>query len=155
MKEDEVSERLRQGQKHLIRLKVPPKKIIAKDLNYGSITFTHETIEDQLLFSLDGQPTSFFANAIDDYLMRITHIIRSEVLQHHPPSFTTTSSLPLRRKLLAHSQNTSSSMSISTHRHTYNNNFRALGIVPPQFVHLPTIANVPLYQVHHPEPFLR
>lgn len=42
------------------------------------ISFKNETQEDFVILKSDGYPTYNFANVVDDYLMRITHIIRGE-----------------------------------------------------------------------------
>ncbi|MBI2196349.1 glutamate--tRNA ligase [Candidatus Daviesbacteria bacterium] len=40
------------------------------------ITFENQTQEDFIILKSDGYPTYNFANVVDDYLMRITHVIR-------------------------------------------------------------------------------
>ena len=36
------------------------------------------TLDDKVLFKSDGMPTYHLANIVDDYLMKITHVIRGE-----------------------------------------------------------------------------
>lgn len=42
------------------------------------IIFRNDTQEDFIIMKSDGYPTYNFANVIDDYLMKITHVIRGE-----------------------------------------------------------------------------
>lgn len=57
---------------------VPRGKTEFKDLIHGKVKFDNDTIDDQVLIKADGFPTYHFANIVDDYLMRITHVIRGE-----------------------------------------------------------------------------
>jgi len=71
IKEDKIS--------YVIRLKVPKnQKIIVNDLIRGQIVFSSNDIDDQVLLKSDGYPTYHLAVVIDDYLMKITHVIRAE-----------------------------------------------------------------------------
>lgn len=64
---------------YVIRLKVPrDKKIIVDDLLRGKIEFDSNTIDDQVLLKSDGYPTYHLAVVVDDYLMKISHVIRAE-----------------------------------------------------------------------------
>lgn len=70
--------KLNEGQ-YVIRLKVPKdKKIIVEDLIRGKIVFDSNNIDDQILLKSDGYPTYHLAVVIDDYLMKISHVIRAE-----------------------------------------------------------------------------
>ena len=44
----------------------------------GDIKFKGEELEDKILIKSDGSPTYHFANVVDDYLMKITTVIRGE-----------------------------------------------------------------------------
>lgn len=57
-------------------MKVPEGETTFKDLVHGQITIQNHVIDDQVLMKSDGYPTYHFANIVDDYLMRITHVIR-------------------------------------------------------------------------------
>ncbi|MGB9707187.1 MAG: glutamate--tRNA ligase [Microgenomates group bacterium] len=64
---------------YVIRLKVPEnKKIIVEDLLRGKVEFNSNNIDDQILLKSDGYPTYHLAVVIDDYLMKISHVIRAE-----------------------------------------------------------------------------
>ena len=48
------------------------------DLIRGTIKINTNTLDDKVLFKSDGMPTYHLANIVDDYLMKITHVIRGE-----------------------------------------------------------------------------
>ena len=76
---NQAKEKVRRGEKYVIRLKVPRgKEISFNDAVRGKITFNTDNIDDQVLMKSDGFPTYHLAVVIDDYLMRITHVIRAE-----------------------------------------------------------------------------
>ena len=52
--------------------------IIINDGIRGNIKFDLNLIEDPIIIKSDGYPTYHFANVIDDYFMKITHVIRGE-----------------------------------------------------------------------------
>lgn len=63
----------------VVRLKVPTaSELIFTDLLRGEIKIKTSNIDDQVLFKNDGYPTYHLANVVDDYLMKITHVIRGE-----------------------------------------------------------------------------
>lgn len=69
----------KKGDSFVIRLKVDDKKDISfKDLIRGKITINTSQIDDQILIKSDGFPTYHLAVVVDDYLMKISHIIRAE-----------------------------------------------------------------------------
>jgi len=78
LNEEEVKEKLKLGAKFTIRLKIPEGETVFKDLVRGEIKIKNEIIDDQVLIKSDGYPTYHFAVVIDDYLMKITHILRGE-----------------------------------------------------------------------------
>lgn len=59
-------------------MKVPDGKTSFRDLIHDKISFENMQIDDQVLMKSDGYPTYHFASVVDDYLMRITHVIRGE-----------------------------------------------------------------------------
>ena len=63
----------------VVRLKIPNNQILNyNDLVKGNIKFDLTLINDPIIIKSDGFPTYHFANVIDDYLMKITHVIRGE-----------------------------------------------------------------------------
>lgn len=76
---EEVDKKLEQGEKFVIRQKIPKEGITAfKDLVRGNIKFENKTIDDSVLLKSDGYPTYHLANVVDDHLMEISHVIRAE-----------------------------------------------------------------------------
>jgi len=77
---EERYERIKRGDKFIIRLKSPgdyEKKVIFNDLVRGKIVFPENDL-DVVLIKSDGLPIYHFAHAIDDHLMRTTHVLRGE-----------------------------------------------------------------------------
>lgn len=75
----EVKEREEAGLPFVIRLKVPLSgECVYEDAIKGRMTFPWADIDDQVLLKSDGFPTYHLANVVDDYLMKITHVIRGD-----------------------------------------------------------------------------
>ncbi len=65
--------------KYVVRLKVEADiELRTTDLLRGDIKVNSNNLEDKILIKGDGLPTYHFANVVDDYLMKITTIIRGE-----------------------------------------------------------------------------
>jgi len=74
-----VEEKLKSGEKYVIRLKVPLAGIVEyEDMIKGKISFDLKTVDDQVLQKSDGFPTYHLAHVVDDHEMKISHVIRSE-----------------------------------------------------------------------------
>ncbi len=82
LSESEVEENLKEGRSHVIRFKVPEKKITVKDLIRGRVDFNTKTAGDFIIAKDIDNPLYNFAVIIDDYEMDITHVIRGE--EHLP-----------------------------------------------------------------------
>jgi glutamyl-tRNA synthetase len=79
MSTDESSEWIHSGKPYVIRIKIPEQEIIEfDDLIRGHISVHSEELDDKVLFKSDGMPTYHLANVTDDYLMKISHVIRGE-----------------------------------------------------------------------------
>ena len=83
------------GEPYVVRLKVPrgpgqsapgqptsggqgaPQTSFVDNLR-GTITFSHDQVDDQILVKSDGNSTYHLANVVDDHAMEITHVIRGE-----------------------------------------------------------------------------
>jgi glutamyl-tRNA synthetase len=77
--EDEVKALLDAGTPYVIRLKVPRKEEIRlNDMIRGWVMVHSSQIDDKVLMKSDGMPTYHLANVVDDYLMKISHVIRGE-----------------------------------------------------------------------------
>lgn len=76
---DEVAKKLKAGESHVIRLKVPENHTVKfQDLLRGEIAIETSEIDDQIILKSDGYPTYHLGVVVDDYLMKITHILRGE-----------------------------------------------------------------------------
>jgi glutamyl-tRNA synthetase len=75
----EVDHLLASGASFVIRLKVPRKdEIRFNDLIRGWVNVHSSQIDDKVLIKSDGMPTYHLASVVDDYLMKISHVIRGE-----------------------------------------------------------------------------
>jgi len=76
---DEIDQKLKNGLPFVVRLRVPDHETISfTDTIRGEIKINSDDIDDQILMKSDGIPTYQFAVVVDDYLMKITHILRGE-----------------------------------------------------------------------------
>ena len=67
------------GSPYVIRYKMPHNEDIHfDDMIRGHIVVNTGTLDDKVLYKSDGMPTYHLANIVDDYLMKITHVIRGE-----------------------------------------------------------------------------
>lgn len=79
LQKDEVKKKLSAGEPYVIRLKVPGnEEIRLNDLIRGEVVVDSSQIDDKVLMKSDGMPTYHLANVVDDYLMKISHVIRGE-----------------------------------------------------------------------------
>ncbi|MBQ7141014.1 MAG: glutamate--tRNA ligase [Bacilli bacterium] len=85
---EEIEEKIKNGEKYVIRQKMPKEGISSyEDLVYGEIKVENKLLEDQILLKSDGYPTYNFANVIDDHLMNITHVIRGNEYVMSTPKY--------------------------------------------------------------------
>ncbi len=76
---EEVQKRLDAGEPHVVRVKIPRNEEIKfQDLIRGWVVVHSANLDDKVLFKSDGMPTYHMANVVDDYMMKITHVIRGE-----------------------------------------------------------------------------
>jgi len=79
MDESEVSKLLDSGKPYVVRFKMPENETIEMhDLIRGRVEVNTNALDDKILFKSDGMPTYHLANVVDDYLMKISHVIRGE-----------------------------------------------------------------------------
>ncbi len=77
--EAETKSILDSGAPYVIRFKMPEnEEVVATDLIRGEVRVNTSTLDDKVLFKSDGMPTYHLANVVDDYLMKISHVIRGE-----------------------------------------------------------------------------
>ncbi len=77
--ESDVEKAKAQGQTVTVRFAVPQNvPLVVEDIIRGEITFAAGAIGDFIIQKSDGFPTYNFACVVDDYLMKITHVIRGQ-----------------------------------------------------------------------------
>lgn len=75
----EVEKRMAAGEPYVVRIKMPRNEDIRfYDEIRGWVVVNTDNLDDKVLFKSDGMPTYHLANVVDDYLMKITHVIRGE-----------------------------------------------------------------------------
>lgn len=77
---EEIKEKISDGIPYVLRFRSdgnPDNKIKFTDLVKGTIEVTENHI-DHVLLKSDGMPTYHLAHAVDDHLMRTTHVVRGE-----------------------------------------------------------------------------
>ncbi len=82
----EAAARVAAGEKHVIRFKMPREgSTTVHDRLRGDITIENHNMDDYILVKSDGLALYHLAHAVDDHLMKITHVIRgSEWLPTFP-----------------------------------------------------------------------
>jgi len=79
LSEDEVSKRLEAGDPYAIRIKMPRnEEVKLNDIIRGWVVVNTNHMDDKVIFKSDGMPTYHLANVVDDYDMKISHVIRGE-----------------------------------------------------------------------------
>jgi glutamyl-tRNA synthetase len=79
LSKDEVQTRIDSGEKFVIRYRMPTEgSITAHDELRGDITIQNAQLDDYVLVKSDGLALYHLAAIVDDHLMEITHVFRSE-----------------------------------------------------------------------------
>jgi len=79
LSEDEVTKRMEAGETYVIRIKMPRnEEVKLNDIIRGWVVVNTNNMDDKVIFKSDGMPTYHLANVVDDYLMKISHVIRGE-----------------------------------------------------------------------------
>ena len=79
LKKSEVVSILSSKKEYVVRFKMPENsQIICNDLLKGKVHVNSNVLDDKVLYKSDGNPTYHFANVVDDFDMKITHVIRGE-----------------------------------------------------------------------------
>ena len=79
LSKDDVEKRMKNKEPYTIRVKMPRDQDIRfYDEIRGWVIVNTNNMDDKVIFKADGMPTYHLANIIDDYLMKITHVIRGE-----------------------------------------------------------------------------
>jgi len=74
-----------EGRQPVLRLRMPDGSTTFTDLVRGEVSFDHAFVPDFVLQRADGSPLYTLAVAVDDVLMKITHVVRGEDLLSSTP----------------------------------------------------------------------
>lgn len=75
---DEIKKNIKDKIPYAIRFKVLEEEIIFKDVVRGEIRFSPDVFGDFVILKSDNTPSYNFAVVIDDWEMKITHVLRGE-----------------------------------------------------------------------------
>lgn len=75
---EEVKKKIDAGEPYALRLKVPQKDYILKDLVRGEVEWKSETLGDFIILRSNGMPVYNFCVVVDDSTMKISHVLRAE-----------------------------------------------------------------------------
>jgi glutamyl-tRNA synthetase len=78
LSQKEVEENLAKGRSYIIRFKTPSKKVVFKDLIRGKVEFDSKDFGDFSIAKGEDNPLYNLAVVIDDFEMKISHVIRGE-----------------------------------------------------------------------------
>jgi len=77
---EDIAKRVADGENYVVRFKIEPgENVLVYDVIRGEVIINSSVLDDKVLFkSSDQLPTYHLANIVDDYLMKISHVIRGE-----------------------------------------------------------------------------
>ncbi|WP_434579027.1 glutamate--tRNA ligase [Thermoanaerobacterium thermosaccharolyticum] len=141
---DEVKKYMDEGKKYVVRLKVPKEgKTTVHDIIRGDVEFDNSTFDDFIIMKSDNMPTYNFATVIDDYDLKISHIIRGEEhLSNTPKQILIYNALGFEKPSFAHvSMILAPDRSKLSKRHgaTSVQEFRDLGYLPEAIINYITL----------------
>lgn len=141
---DEVKKYIDEGKKYVVRLKVPKEgKTTVHDIIRGDVEFDNSTFDDFIIMKSDNMPTYNFATVIDDYDLKISHIIRGEEhLSNTPKQILIYDALGFEKPSFAHvSMILAPDRSKLSKRHgaTSVQEFRDLGYLPEAIINYITL----------------
>ncbi len=82
---EQIAEYKRQERGAVVRMRMPEGTTTFVDLIRGEMQFDHKFVPDFVLARADGSPLYTLAVAVDDVLMKVTHILRGEDLLSSTP----------------------------------------------------------------------
>jgi glutamyl-tRNA synthetase len=83
--EDQVAAYEAEGRKPVVRFRMPEGTTTFTDVIRGEVSFDNANVPDFVLVRADGYPLYTLAVAVDDVLMKITHVLRGEDLLSSTP----------------------------------------------------------------------
>jgi len=79
LNQDEIQKKLEAKEPRVIRMKIPEgRKIEINDIVRGQVIYNSDELDDQIILKSDGYPTYHLAVVVDDHLMEISHVTRTE-----------------------------------------------------------------------------
>jgi glutamyl-tRNA synthetase len=88
LSEDHIAAFRSEGRQPVIRMRMPDGQTTFIDQIRGEVSFEHKFVPDFVLVRGDGSPLYTLAVAVDDILMRVTHVLRGEDLLSSTPRQT-------------------------------------------------------------------
>lgn len=85
LSQSQIDAYVAQGRKPVIRMRMPDGETRFTDLIRGEVIFEHKYVPDFVLMRADGSPLYTLAVAVDDVLMKVTHVLRGEDLLSSTP----------------------------------------------------------------------
>ena len=82
---DQIGAFKAQGREGVVRMRMPDGSTTFIDEIRGEVTFDHKFVPDFVLVRADGSPLYTLAVAVDDILMKVTHVLRGEDLLSSTP----------------------------------------------------------------------
>lgn len=82
---DQIEKFKQEGRKPVVRMRMPDGETVFTDAIRGEVRFEHKYVPDFVLARADGSPLYTLAVAVDDVLMKITHVLRGEDLLSSTP----------------------------------------------------------------------
>ena len=82
---DQIAAYKAQGRQAVLRMRMPDGTTTFTDEIRGEVTFDHKFVPDFVLVRADGSPLYTLAVAVDDVLMKVTHVLRGEDLLSSTP----------------------------------------------------------------------
>jgi glutamyl-tRNA synthetase len=81
----QIDEYKAQARKPVVRMRMPQGETVFNDAIRGEVKFEHLYVPDFVLARADGSPLYTLAVAVDDVMMKITHVLRGEDLLSSTP----------------------------------------------------------------------
>jgi glutamyl-tRNA synthetase len=85
LSEDHIAAFRSEGRQPVIRMRMPDGQTTFIDQIRGEVSFDHKFVPDFVLVRGDGSPLYTLAAAVDDILMKVTHVLRGEDLLSSTP----------------------------------------------------------------------
>jgi glutamyl-tRNA synthetase len=82
---DQIAAFKAQGRAAVIRMRMPDGSTTFVDEIRGEVSFEHKFVPDFVMVRADGSPLYTLAVAVDDILMKVTHVLRGEDLLSSTP----------------------------------------------------------------------